>query len=789
MKKIFILSILSIACFIQNLQAQCPNNSLLTESFFGKSPANPPSGWIIENCDILGNAANLLGRTDSFRVGMNDVKDSVITKQITCPDSITFWYKASGASSNWTVIVQFSQDLINWQNLDSIKTTGSGSPTTYLQKKIKLNNASIIAPFHVYIRWNMTARVTGTFYLDDVCISSGSCSAIASELRFTSSTTNCTASGIPFIASVSATDANGYIATNYNGPITIALASGTGALGGTLTQNAINGTAVFNNLTYSGISPLSIIANTTGLTSALALTSLDIRTTCPSVDTLLVVSYNLLNFPNGGVYSLGGACTIQEAGPKRWDTLKYIMAELKPDIMIVQELQTQAGADSILLKSFNVNGVTKYARAPFIPNRSTANADYNNELFYNTDKLVLQQTNTLGTSIRDCGQYILYCKDPLLNVHQDTTFIDLYSIHTKAKGLTVAQAKLDSTKRANDCKLVMDSIRYRQSSSRNAIIGGDMNLYTSTEGAFINFTTGQYKFNDPVPANPPTGPNAWESNVAYAPLHTQAARSTNRPSLECGALGGLDSRLDFLLASDDIMAGTKNMKFVPGSYKAYGNSGNLFNRSIDSSINTSGVPMSVLKKMANMSDHIPVIMKVAVQYPNATPLAITENLTLFAKVQNENVELRWEANLQQVTQKMELLCDGKVIFTQQNPMIQSNFVHKNVKNGTHLYQIRIKKESGSYVMSNIVSIIQNNSFVFSISPNPFDQSITIEASKTLQSKIAITVTTINGKILQHIPEAKFENGLYTIQTAMLEKGLYFVVIQSATQKKVYKVVK
>jgi hypothetical protein len=787
MKKIFLIITLCICAMAQTVSAQCPANALLSESFFGSTQA--PAGWTIFNCDIKGNVATLLGRTDSFRVGMNDLLDTVITKPINCPDSLNFYYKASGASSNWTVMVQYSTDFSNWFNLDSIKTTGSGSPTNYVQKKIKFNSTALAPPFTLYFRWRMTARVSGTFYLDDVCITSGVCHATATQFRFTNSPTNCTGTGLPFSVTVSATDANGFVDTTFNGPVTLALASGAGALSGTLSQNAVAGNATFNNTIFSGVAPLSITASGGGFTTNAPLTTLDVRTTCPNVDTLKVMTYNLLNFPNGGVYALGGACTLQEAGPKRWDTLKFILAEIKPDILIVQELQTQAGADSILLKSFNVNGVTKYARAPYIPNKSTSNINYNNELFYNTDKLVLQKTATLGTSIRDCGHYVLYCKDPMLNIHHDTTFIDMYSIHTKAKGLTAAQATLDSTQRANDCKLVMDSIRYRQSTSRNAIIGGDMNLYTSAEGAFINFTTGQYKFNDPIPANPPTGPNPWESNPVYAPLHTQAARSSSRLSLECGAKGGLDSRLDFLLATDDIMAGTKHITFIPGTYQAYGNSGNLYNRSIDTTTNTSGVPMAVLKKMANMSDHIPVIMKLAVQFPVAMPLAITENLSLMGKMVGNDVQLHCDAQLQTASQKMELLCDGQVIFTQQNPMTQTSFVHKNVKNGIHRYQVRVQNIAGQFVMSNTISLTQFNAFTFSISPNPFDQQLVIHADDTYNQTVNIYITTINGNIVQQINNANFTNGQIIIPTVQYNKGLYFVTISNAVYKKVYKVVK
>ena len=52
------------------------------------------------------------------------------------------------------------------------------------------------------------------------------------------------------------TDNNGYIDSTY--AITVNLATGTGALGGTTTISALNGCAAFNNLTYSSIAPLTL---------------------------------------------------------------------------------------------------------------------------------------------------------------------------------------------------------------------------------------------------------------------------------------------------------------------------------------------------------------------------------------------------------------------------------------------------------------------------------------------------------------------------------------------------
>ena len=72
--------------------------------------------------------------------------------------------------------------------------------------------------------------------------------------------------------------------------------------------------------------------------------------------------------------------------------------------------------------------------APYIPNTSTANVTYNNELFYNSNKWALKQVRIIKTGTRDCTYYIMYGKDPNLATTHDTTFIDVLSFHTKARG-------------------------------------------------------------------------------------------------------------------------------------------------------------------------------------------------------------------------------------------------------------------------------------------------------------------------------------------------------------------
>jgi len=123
-------------------------------------------------------------------------------------------------------------------------------------------------------------------------------------------------------------------------------------------------------------------------------------------DTISIMTYNLLNFPDGSTICGSSNVTV----PNRFDTLRKIMGYSQPDIFVVCELQNQKGADSILNRSLNVFGTTHYSPATF--HNNAGGASIQNMLYYNSNKLtllsqdvVLQVTVTL---------IIIYCTATIL---------------------------------------------------------------------------------------------------------------------------------------------------------------------------------------------------------------------------------------------------------------------------------------------------------------------------------------------------------------------------------------
>ncbi len=294
-------------------------------------------------------------------------------------------------------------------------------------------------------------------------------------------------------------------------------------------------------------------------------------------DTLKVMTYNLLNFP--------------DVSSNRIDTLKVILQHVKPDILIVNELTSLFGANAILNNALNQNGITYYAKANW-----QDGPDTDNMLYYNTQKIGLKSQKQIATSLRDVSEYKIYYKSADIATNPDTIYAHVYSCHLKA-GSTAS----DESSRNNESQYLKSRIGFVQ--PENCIVGGDFNLYTYLEPAYSTITTANsYQLFDPIGV---TG--AWHSNSFYKSHFTQSTRTS---SFDGGSTGGLDDRFDWFFVNSNIINGTQGMKYNVGSYRAVGQDGRI-NVSLISPLNSSE-PQEVITALYNMSDHLPVYMELLV---------------------------------------------------------------------------------------------------------------------------------------------------------------------------------
>jgi hypothetical protein len=297
-------------------------------------------------------------------------------------------------------------------------------------------------------------------------------------------------------------------------------------------------------------------------------------------DQVKVMYYNILNYPSNT--------------PERSDTLRKIIQYVKPDLFLVNELQTNTGANLILANSLNQWGINYYQKAAFVNGPDT-----DNMLFYNSEKFGLVSQQVIPTVLRDINEYVLYYKDPNISASSDTIYFYMYSLHLKAGNNEAAQRNIESTTLRNflDAKVNIE----------NVFVGGDFNFYAeSTEPGYTTIQTSTIlELKDPIFAS-----GDWHNNASYAYAHTQSTRTTD---LGDGSWGGMDDRFDFIFVSDDLLSGVNGADYIPNTYKALGQDGLRFNQSINIPVNNS-VPDSVSSALLYMSDHLPVIMEIDVNY-------------------------------------------------------------------------------------------------------------------------------------------------------------------------------
>ena len=554
-------------------------------------------------------------------------------------------------------------------------------------------------------------------------------------------------------------------------------------------------------------------------------------------DTITIVSYNLLNFPNGR-----NDCGTSNINlPNRADTLRKILGYVKPDIFVACEIQTEAGADSILTRSLNVFGASNYVQAEF--DFSNTDASLNNSLYYNSEKLTLQWQDVIETSPRNIDHYVLYVNDPNLGIFFDTTFIEIYMCHLKAG--SGAQEQAD---REQQTEQLMDYISTRPQ-DRNHFVCGDLNVYTSNEACYQNLITGPFALKDPI-----NKPGNWNNNSTFANIHTQSPRTSG--SFDCGSTGGLDDRFDQILVSNNVILGSDSLKYLPNSYKAIGNDGNHFNSNLLASPVNAQYPDSVVRALFYMSDHLPVALKTVITYPTSNGLALypivdhvdchgesNGSATIVANAGQAPYMYLWDSNAGSqtsatatglasgsycvtVTDNLGEVDEYCVYVNEPSAIITTVFrqpdtgncngeAHLLISGGSSPYTINWNDPmtqtgqsaydlcEGSYIatitdamgcstdipviIEEFVGLIESEQLEISIFPIPFSDFVTILADQQVDVKLIDLYSSIGTQIDLNVLE-NTPDGLI-LDTQKLEKGTYFLSFKTNNGKVIRKIIK
>ena len=319
-----------------------------------------------------------------------------------------------------------------------------------------------------------------------------------------------------------------------------------------------------------------------------------------------LMSYNLLHFPTGTTYD-------------RTDDLRYILDSYQPDIFMVCELESDTGSDMILNNCLNYNG-DLYRGASFRENESSNYRDLQQMLYYNRQKFELTYETSLLTQIRDINHYVLKMR----NVDQTNTpvYIDIYVAHLKASGGTDNELT-----RANMVQVFTDDLQ-NIPPDHYVIFAGDFNLYSSSEPAYQKIIDNT---NAIIMHDPANSPGSWHNNYDFRALHTQATHSQSN-NIFVG--GGIDDRFDFIMISDNML-NDPVLHYVDDTYKSYGNNGNCFNKAVtNSDCDSAEYDFTLRTHLYNMSDHLPVVMKLETNQTINLDVASYEPVSAYHVVPN-----------------------------------------------------------------------------------------------------------------------------------------------------------
>lgn len=323
-----------------------------------------------------------------------------------------------------------------------------------------------------------------------------------------------------------------------------------------------------------------------------------------------ITSYNVLNFPTGSMLN-------------RQDTLKKILNYTQPDLLLLQELKSEAGLNSIAQESCSdLDG--NYVSSTWINQQSNQNSDWNLQqaIVYNNDVFGLDEERLKTTDVRDINIFKLFLRDVALTNGADTTFIYVFVSHLKSSsGADNEAARLQMVEVFVNALTEIDPNSY-------CIFGGDFNLYSSEEPAYQLLLNGENAivFEDPIDA-----PGNWSSSAyPFKQILTQSTRTSQ--IYGDGAGGGLDDRFDFIMASSNLMDESAPIHYKPYSYEAIGNNGMCYNQNITDCDEDNDASVEILNALYYMSDHLPVVMKLETEIVLAVDevSAFDSNLTLFS---------------------------------------------------------------------------------------------------------------------------------------------------------------
>ena len=312
--------------------------------------------------------------------------------------------------------------------------------------------------------------------------------------------------------------------------------------------------------------------------------------------------YNLLNYSDS------------EVSRNKTPFLSTILGEVKPDLFMVCEMIDEIGSNYLFENSiipFNEN----FQKAPFEENQS-GSYSLQQMVYYNTEKLILEETRVITADTRDINQYTFKINTENGNTNPIT--IEVFVTHLKAStGSSNRQRRLNS---------IQSFVSYTNNIADDSYVlfAGDLNFYTSNEEGYQHLIDDRNPIviidpiDRPTPNFPDDGIDYYENynstyfwnNSSFRDIHSQSTRTSNIGFIDdSGSTGGLDDRFDFIMMSENFNTST-SLYYVNDSYKVVGNNGNCYNSFISNPNCSGGYSQTLRDALIEFSDHLPVVMEI-----------------------------------------------------------------------------------------------------------------------------------------------------------------------------------
>ncbi len=293
---------------------------------------------------------------------------------------------------------------------------------------------------------------------------------------------------------------------------------------------------------------------------------------------LRVVTYNILNWPGLD-------------WPGRYLHFQTVMDSLDADVIIVQEIQSQTGVNNFLNYCLNASVPGEYSSVLFVNGPDT-----DNSIFYKNSVVDTVTQETITTDVRWTMEYTV----TLNGYDSSEAQFRILSTHLKA-----GSSSSDIATREDQCEEIRAHMNGYPSGT-HFILGGDFNMYTSSEAGYQDLV-GSQADNDGRCFDPVNKPGYWHDSYTFRRLHTQAP-GVSPPSGFTG--GGMDDRYDQLLISAALQDGN-GLSYITDSHKAFGNDGYRLNNDINDPTNQE-ISQEMADALYYAADHIPLLLELQV---------------------------------------------------------------------------------------------------------------------------------------------------------------------------------